>query len=125
METTTMFVCERCKVLLMKLIMRYTDDEPAEFDENGEYSWSGNGESELDYYLCPICGGRSCSGHAEDDTLKEIEIPTEFFKALSKIWNEAIASEAQQPNIDIQVVVSYGIPLSNERLKELLVEYLV
>ena len=117
------FVCERCKGLLMQIDWRIITYQSGELDINGEYSLSHSGDEDMEYHLCPVCSGTDHVDH--DRTLKGIEIPKEFFKVLDEIWNEVTIADAQQPDIDKQVVVPYGIPLSNKRLKELLTEYLV
>ena len=123
METMEVFVCERCKGLLMQIDWRIITYQSGELDINGEYSLSHSGDEDMEYHLCPVCSGTDHVDH--DRTLKGIEIPKEFFKVLDEIWYEVTIADAQQPDIDKQVVVPYGIPLSNKRLKELLTEYLV
>jgi len=123
MKTMEVFICERCKGLLMQIDWSAVTYQSGELDVNGEYSLSNSGDESVEYHICPICLGTDDTDH--NRTLKGIEIPTEFFEVLSKIWDEATIADAQQPDIDKQVVVPYGIPLSNSKLKELLTEYLV
>lgn len=120
METIGVYVCERCKVLLMHVDFKYASYAPAEMDLNGEYIWiDGENESELDYALCPICSGNDT---LEDKTMKIVEIPKEYLDQLHKIWEEL---RMVQPEVEKTIATEYGIPLSNPKLKELLLEYLV
>jgi len=117
------FVCERCQVLLLQVDIKYNDYRRSELNDNGFYEWlDDDHEIDVAYNLCPICSGTDSIDH--DKTLKVVNLPKDLKTPLFNIWYPLTQRKANLP-VAIQVVVEYGIPLSNKELKILLVEYLI
>lgn len=118
-----LFICKRCQVLLLQVDIKYNDYRRSELNNNGYYEWlDDDHEIDVAYTLCPICSGSDSQDH--DPTLKVIDIPLDLKPRLFDIWYPLTQRKAKLP-VAIQVVVEYGIPLSNKKLKRLLVEHLI
>lgn len=120
-------ICERCKVFLLQVTTKTIEYHLSELNENGEYEWTDHGDADYDSTLCPICSGTDQDDN--DKTLKSIELPSELQPKLIEIWNSIqkkdLNKHHQSGRVNKILVTTYGIPLSNKKLKELLVEYLV
>ena len=118
-----LFICQRCQVLLLQVDIKYNDYRRSEINDNGEYEWlDDDHEIDIDYTLCPICSGTDSIDH--DKTLKVVNLPKDLKTPLFNIWYPLTQRKANLP-VAIQVVVEYGIPLNNKKLKRLLVEHLI
>ena len=109
-----------CNLLLMKIDIRELIYMSAELDDEGVYDNIGNSNSDFDCYLCPSCSTKSFTGEngeKKEDCLKEIVVPIAAAKELIKLWNSILK--------EIDSLTEYGIPLDNQELKGLLMEYLI
>jgi hypothetical protein len=79
-------------------------------------------EGDYDYSECPVCHGKD-SGNPNHITLKEIKLSDDLLDPLLSLWNDEKEKNAKRKN-KIESI-RYGIPLSNKKLKGLLVEELI
>jgi len=119
-----MYICVRCKILLMIVHTQYHVSQAGLMNEDGFYEEARDSESEYLDTLCPVCSGSACGIESKDVTLKEIYIKRELFTDLNHIWND-IQNNISAKDTEGMIYGSVGIPLSNSKLKELLTEELL
>ncbi len=120
-----LYICKRCKVLLLKIDKKYVQYEAAMMEDSGEYVSYTTEESEFDYYLCPMCSGADVEiglmGSSESEqTLEPILLTKEVCKQLSELWWNKHNDEDDEDNNFL-----HGIPLDTPELKEILTEHLI
>jgi len=130
-EQMELYICTRCNLLLTRLDARYVQYESATLNELGEYAEHENGESDFDYYLCPICSGTSVDigqlddgkgGTYDSKTLNPVRLPITVAKQLVEMQDTYF-----ELNKDTKEAYLYhaGIPLGIPGLKEMLLEGLL
>jgi|MudIll2142460700_1097286.scaffolds.fasta_scaffold01605_18 hypothetical protein len=123
-KTMYLYICPDCKILLMKPDKRYYLYASTNLARYGVYV-SGNSSEELseenfDAYVCPLCGNTTHEGEGTS-VLKEVIIPIKRAEELISLWREKYYTIPAREDR----CVEWGIPLSDPRLKEILLEELV
>lgn len=117
-----MYICIRCKILLMLIDERIISTSRSRIDSVGDYVRKiVNSINQI--YMCPSCYGIGKPDiHISDmdETLKLIEVGKEKIPELCNLWSKLF----RNLNNDEQDSC-YGIPLDNKELRELLLEELI
>lgn len=114
-------ICTHCNLLLMRIVARKSRMLFELHPHEGTYTEVID-EGDYDYSECPVCQGRD-SGDPDYITLKEIDLPDELLDSLFSIWTKEKEKNAERKNKTEGI--TFGIPLSNKKLKELLTEELL
>ena len=114
-----LYICKSCQLLLMVVDIKYVHYETAWADPyTGEYLiGSFDRDDTVDAYLCNECGSSSEGLSSEDNTLSSILVPIESIPKLHALWGKLKEQEK-----DINSMVTNGIPVDNQELKNILVE---
>ena len=117
-----MYICKRCKLLLMIIDERIISTSRAQLSITGAYV-KQTVDSIDTISICPSCygiGKPSIHVSDMDETLKEIETGAEKIVELYKLWTTLFRNlnNAEQD-------ACYGIPLENKELREILLEELI
>ena len=117
-----MYICMRCKILLMLIDERVISTNRSQLDIDGNYVKKiVNSMNQI--YMCPSCCGIGKPDiHISDmdETLKVIEVDNKKIPELRKLWSDLF----RNLNNDEQDSC-YGIPLDNKELREILLEELI
>lgn len=117
-DKMTLYICPDCKILLMRPEKKWIEYNYSELQEDGVYKDEYDNEPFFDAYVCPSCGNTTHEGEG-DSVLKEIVIPIILAKELLALWSKYNTV----PVVD--ELYTWGIPLSDSRLKEILTEELL
>ena len=119
-KTMYLYICPDCKILLMRPEKRYYVYNYSGLTKNGEYEDEDHNEESFDTYVCPSCGNTT-HGREGESVLRQVVVQVRRAEELINLWREKYCTIPAREDR----CVEWGIPLSDPRLKEILLEELV